>query len=273
MFVAPAGSGNGSETNPFGSVQQAIDNAVAGDTITVLAGTYFEVLHSARNGAPGLRITLRAQTGAEVVIQLPVGALANARVLDVQHAYMTVEGIIFDGRYAGPQSDVIRVRSSGDFFTLRHSEVRNSGNNCLNLDTDAGAPIDGVIIENSLIHHCLNSTNERPDGHSDAHGISAGAVRGLIIRDTEIHTFSGDAVQFDADRDLPGWTDVLIERCRFWLQPLPEAVNNFAAGVVPGENAIDTKINPAVRAKLTLRDLTVYGFANSALNNGNIEAL
>ena len=100
------------------------------------------------------------------------------------------------------------------------------------------------LIDGSLIHHTLNAANVR----TDAHGIVAGAARRLTIRNTEIHTFSGDAFQIDPGRAAPGWGDIVVEGCRFWLQPLPAAVNGFAAGVVPGENAIDTKASATLAA-------------------------
>ena len=56
------------------------------------------------------------------------------------------------------------------------------------------APAD-VLIEDSLIHHTLNAAR----GRTDAHGVVAGAVQRLTIRRTEIHTFSGDAVQLEAE--------------------------------------------------------------------------
>src|SRR5436190_24331898 len=88
------------------------------------------------------------------------------------------------------------VAYTGTGFTLRNSEVRRSGRDAV----DMGA-VDDVLIEGSLIHHALNSTG----GRSDAHGIVAGAVHRLTIRNTEIHTFSGDGIQVDPGRAAPGW--------------------------------------------------------------------
>jgi hypothetical protein len=95
-----------------------------------------------------------------------------------------------------------------------------------------------------------------------------GAVRNLTIRDTEIHTFSGDGVQVDPGRGAPGWTDVTIEGCRIWLAPLEAAENGFRAGTVPGENALDTKAGPAFgRARITVRDTTAWGYRGGLINN------
>lgn len=263
-FVAPGANGNGNIANPFRTIQEAIDIAQPGDTITLQAGTYQEALRSRRNGSANSPVTLRAQNNAAVIIT------STERVLDVQHAYFIVDGIVFDGQYGSPNNDTIRVRSTADFFILRNSEVRRSGRNCINMDTDPGDALQGVIIENNLIRHCL-----RYDpilGRQDAHGIVAGAVRDLLIRDTEIHTFSGDAIQIDPDRDLPGWDSVNIEHSHFWLAPLTTAENGFPVNTIPGENAVDVKVNNTTRAGLTLRDVIAHGFRNETLNNGNVEA-
>jgi hypothetical protein len=93
-------------------------------------------------------------------------------------------------------------------------------------------------------------------------------VRDLTIRATEIHTFSGDGIQMDPGRAAPGWDRVTIEHSKIWLAPLPEAENGFAAGVVPGENAVDTKAAPSnVRARITIRDTIASGFRGGLINN------
>jgi hypothetical protein len=177
--------------------------------------------------------------------------------LTVAHAHVTVDGLVFDGQYG--QDDTVRITSAGGHFHLSNSEVRRSARDLI----DMGAP-DGVIIEHSLIHHALNAAG----GRTDAHGIVAGAVGDLTIRDSEIHTFSGDGVQVDPGRAAPGWSHVTIERTRIWLAPLPAAENGFPEGAVPGENAVDTKANPRFpRAVIVLRDVVAKGFREGFITN------
>lgn len=179
------------------------------------------------------------------------------RVLTVGHAYLTIDSLVLDGQYG--RSDLIRVNATGQGFTLRNSEVRRTTLDAI----DIGAAAD-VLIEGSLIHHALNAAR----GRTDAHGVVAGAVRRLTIRNTEIHTFSGDGVQVDPGRAAPGWSDVLIEGCRIWLAPLPEAENGFAAGAVPGENAVDTKSAAGfARAKMVIKDVQAFGFRGGFIPN------
>jgi hypothetical protein len=251
-FVAPGGSGKGTSAAPFGKIQDAINVAQPGDVVTVAPGTYAESIRSVRNGTSAQRITLRARDGRGSVT-----VTVNGRVLNVSHAYFTVDGLILDGQYGA--SDLVRVETPGSGFTLRRSEVRRTSRDAI----DMGAPQD-VLIEDSLIHHALNAAA----GRTDAHGIVAGAVRRLTIRNTEVHTFSGDAFQVDPGRSTAGWNDVLIEGCRFWLAPLPKPENGFPAGTVTGENAVDTKVaGTAPRAKLTIRNTDAWGFQNGLISN------
>jgi hypothetical protein len=251
-FVAPGGNGPGTRQAPFGRIQQAIDAAQAGDTITIEPGHYRESLHTVRDGASDARITIRALKGRGSVVVDSTG-----RVLTLLNPYITVQGLALDGRY-GPD-DLVKVATAAHDFTLRDVEVRQSGHDAI----DMGSPAN-VLIDHCLIHHALDPRG----GRKDAHGIVASAVRHLVIRDTEIHTFSGDGIQLDPDRATPGWSDVLIERCRIWLAPLERAANGFPAGTVPGENAVDTKASPRfARASLTIRDTETWGFQHGLISN------
>ena len=178
-------------------------------------------------------------------------------VLRVSHAFVTVQGLVVDGQYGA--FDAVIVDSTAGDLLLQNTEVRRTSKDCI----DIRAP-GGVVIEGALVHHCLNAAG----GRTDAHGIVAGAVRDLTIRDTRVHTFSGDAVQVDPGRAVPGWDRVTIERCQFWTEPLAAPENGFAAGTVPGENAIDTKaLGTAARATLIVRDTEAWGFRGGLITN------
>ena len=250
-LVAKGGSGTGTVSSPFGRIQDALNAAQPGDTVTVASGTYAEKLQTVRNGSTSLPIRLRAATSRGAIVTVP------GRVVTVSHSFFMVEGLVFDGQYGA--DDTIRVTSAGSNLVLRDVEVRRSTRDLI----DIGAP-QHVLIEGSLIHHALNAAA----GRTDAHGIVAAAVHDLVVRNTEIHTFSGDGVQIDPARSTPGWSDVMLDGDRIWLAPLPAAENGFAAGTVPGENAVDTKASATYpRATMEIRNTTAFGFRNGLIPN------
>jgi hypothetical protein len=251
-LVAPGPAGAGTHAAPFAHIQDALNVAQPGDAVIVRPGVYAETVRTVRNGSPGSPILLRADgPRGSVVVTMP------GRVLTVSHTHLAVKGLVFDGQYG--LDDVVRVTDGGSNLTLNDVEVRRSSRDLI----DIAAPRT-VLIENSLIHHALNAVG----GRTDAHGVVAGAVQDLVIRNTEIHTFSGDGVQVDPGRTAPGWNDVTIEGTRIWLAPLPAAENGFPAGAVPGENAVDTKASrSAARSTIVIRDTAAWGFRNGLLPN------
>jgi hypothetical protein len=252
-FVAPGGTGGGTNAAPFGRIQDALNIARPGDTITLRAGTYGEGIRTVRHGTSDLPIRLRAAGNRGSVL-----ITAPGRVITINHSYFTIEGMVVDGQYG--MSDTIRTSTGASYLTIRNTEVRRSTQDLIDI---TGSPT-GVLIENCLIHHALNAAN----GRTDAHGVAAGAVRNLTVRNTEIHTFSGDALQVDPGRAAPGWTGLTLDSVRMWLAPLPAAENGFAAGTVTGENAIDTKANASLaRATLTIRNTTAWGFRDGLIGN------
>jgi hypothetical protein len=255
FYVSPLGSNDnaGTEDSPWLTIQKGLNEVGAGDTLIVGAGTYNESLDTVRDGSAGNRITVRAQNSGQVTVT------NSGRVLDFNHAHTTFDGIRFDGQYG--TSDTIRVRVGADFGELTGVEVLNSSRDGIDLGTNAAssAPADflnGFTIANSSVHNTLwvDSNGDR----QDAHGIVAGGVRDFTISNTEVFHVSGDAFQLQ-DGD---WDNVLVDSVEFWNGPLPEDTNGFAAGVNPGENAIDTKQDRRLptRGQLTIRDSTFYGW-------------
>jgi hypothetical protein len=252
-FVAPGGTGSGTKAAPFGRIQDAVDVAMPGDTVTVMTGTYVDSVRTVRDGMNTLPIRIRA-AGARGSVVIKT---AQSTVVRVSRPYHIIEGLVFDGDYGA--FDTILVESAADSLTLRNVEVRRSSKDLVDIRNARG-----VLIEDSLLHHALNATN----GRTDAHGVVAGAVQDLTIRRTEIHTFSGDGLQLDPARAAPGWGRVTIEDSRIWLAPLSAPTNGFAAGVVPGENAVDTKSSASnPRATLAIRNTIAWGFRDGLITN------
>ena len=252
VYVAPGAAGDGTSGNPFGRIADALAVAIAGDTILLKPGTYSERFRTVRGGTGASRLTIRAEHDGTAILTSGAG-----NVVRVSHPYVTIRGLVVDGQY-GPYRAVV-VDSAATALILQRLEVKRTSRDCIQLRAPAN-----VVIERSLIHHCLNAAN----GRTDAHGIVAGPVRNLVVRDTRIHTFSGDAIQLDPDRAAPGWDRITIDRCQFWLEPLRTAENGFPVGTVPGENALDTKtLSTAPRAKVIVRQTEAWGFRGGLITN------
>jgi len=255
FYVSTTGSdGNtGAVDSPWMTIQKGLDEAMAGDTLNIADGVYNESLDTIRDGALGNRITIRAENSGQATVT------NSGRVLDFDHSHITFDGIRFDGQFG--TSDIIRVRTGADFGTLTGVEVLNGSRDGIDLGTNrtSSAPTDfleGFTIADATVHDTLwiDSNGDR----QDAHGIVAGGVRDFTLSDTEVFFVSGDAFQLQ-DGD---WDNVLVDSVKFWNGPLPEATNGFAAGVNPGENAIDTKQddNLPTRGRLTIRDSVFFGW-------------
>ena len=135
------------------------------------------------------------------------------------------------------------------------------------LEIGTGSGYHAAVLANLCRDVC---TIERVPELADR---ARGLLRDLLITNTEIHTFSGDAFQVDPGRSAPGWTRVTIDRSTLWLAPLPAAENGFAAGIVPGENAVDTKASSRLtRTNITIRDTIARGFGKPELRVPRPEA-
>lgn len=243
---ATAGAGgDGSMGDPFAELQEALDVAVAGDVIHVLPGTYAPIA-TVVDGMEAARITVQAEPAGEAVVQ------AAGTALEAHHEHHTFQGLVFDGGYgAGDAID----GDGANFLELFDVEVRRSGRDCIDLHT-----VEGVLIANAIIHHCVG---EDAGAVIDAHGVTGDSVFDLEIRDSEIFLFSGDAVQMSPPR-LP-WDELRIRRSVLWSGPLDEDAGAIASGTIIGENALDTKVGPDLDGSgglptVEIEDVVAYGF-------------
>lgn len=202
---------------------------------------------AAVNLAPGDNIRLRRGSNwAESFLVNDSGTVADPITFDaygegqnptlfrltIDGGYTTFDSITVD--HNKQSGDAIRIRNAVN-VTLRDMVVRNG----INDGVDATGA-DGLMIDGLLIHHFLAGSFTV---QADAHGVIVSDTLGLTIRNTEIHSVSGDSFQADPDRDLVPTNDILIEKSHFWTGPLTEDFNaSWLAGQRPGENAIDTKV-------------------------------
>lgn len=70
IYVSPTGTGTGSITAPYGSIQSAVNAAKAGDTIHLRAGTYSPTsnIQITKSGTVTSPITLRSYQEEKVIL-------------------------------------------------------------------------------------------------------------------------------------------------------------------------------------------------------------
>ena len=70
IYVSPSGTGSGTSTSPYGSIQSAINAAVAGDVILLRAGTYkpSSTIQIIKSGTRTQPITLRSYEKEKVIL-------------------------------------------------------------------------------------------------------------------------------------------------------------------------------------------------------------
>src|ERR1700730_17908589 len=91
FYVAVNGSDSapGSSTVPWATVQHAVEIAGPGDTILVRAGIY-KGARIEKSGLSGLVKTLRADAGAQVLLNAPGSKNRNNSILEVENFSATV---------------------------------------------------------------------------------------------------------------------------------------------------------------------------------------
>lgn len=271
-------NGTGTLGSPFNNLQDGINAAQAGDTIYVLPGTYFltDNLSTVNAGTSQNRICLRAYD----LNDRPIVRRAAGYVLDmlrINQPYFVVDGLIFDGDLTpNTTGGLINIQhyarleegTNGDYAIMRNCIVRNNQAGGINVGADH------VLIENCEIHHLLRKNSV--GAMKDAHGITGSHQADLTVRHCDIHHTSGDGLQTDPDvtnrAGTKHWDQVLIEHTRIWTGPLEEDAGVYAAGELPGENAVDTKtFEPAsvvpFRPQITIRNVEVFGYQRNPLMN------
>ena len=184
-YVAVDAEGTGTQTAPFGRIQDALDVARPGDAVVISGGTYRESIVTRRDD-------IRLVGAGDVTVT------ASGRVVDVGHS-TSFENLAFDGQFG--TRDTVRVRAHNVRF-LR-VEVLNSGRDGIDVGN-----VSGLVVEDSHIHDCLWPGR-------DAHGIVGGRMTGAVVRRTRIHDVTGDGIQLDSGRAAGDW-ELRVEDVDIW---------------------------------------------------------
>lgn len=150
LYVAPGGSGDGSDARPFGTLDAALDAATPGTRVVVRAGTYGPLDASDISGTDGAPIVISGEPGAILEAR---GAGAVIRMTDPE--WVVIEG--FELR--GATVHGINIDDGGSYDTPAHHLVLrdltipsagSGGNNdCIKL-----SGVDDFWVLGSDVAHC-----------------------------------------------------------------------------------------------------------------------
>ena len=109
-YAAPIGTGTNCSQSVPCSLTTAISQAVAGDSVVLLNGTYTSKISTVRAGTASQPITIRALNRRQATIR----STSTTACVDIRHSYIRVSGLVVDGQgqYCadGIESSALRAR-------------------------------------------------------------------------------------------------------------------------------------------------------------------
>lgn len=189
-YVATSGNDNnaGTQMLPWRTLQHAVDTIVPGDTILVQSGTYVGC-RIGKSGQSNSACTLKADSGAAVLINAPGSANRHTSNIEVENFNGTLSYWVIDGfEVSGAPRYGIDLRDT-DHMTVQNCYVHNSA-------------VTGIFL--AFCYHPLIQFNQ--SASNGEHGIyqsNSGdypTIRGNILH----HNFSA-GIHMNGDRNFtPG---------------------------------------------------------------------
>ncbi len=154
--------GTGTNELPWRTIQHALDECEAGDTVRVHAGTYserveFNVSGSAAKGP----ITLVGEEGA---ILSGKGVKGNQLIRAEDQSYLRIQNLDLVDNQNPAESAAIMIEGSGSHFEIRQCRIaRCKGKNAIGIGfygNKAAAPLAEIVIDGNSITDCEPAPSE-----------------------------------------------------------------------------------------------------------------
>ena len=164
LYVSPSGTSGGAGTSgdPL-DLLTANANAVAGDTVIMLAGTYTTPIAPTASGTSGNEILYKNDAGAQVYVRASSGSyeldLDGSRYVNIKATDVGVnKGIILGGASISSLGKNIRLSSAQNIIIdgVRHQFSDGTTNDGLSLIGTSGDYTQDVVIANSEMYAHLN---------------------------------------------------------------------------------------------------------------------
>jgi hypothetical protein len=184
-YVMPSGSNgaNGSETNPWETIQYGVNQLSAGDELIVLAGDYQETIATLRSGTAGSRIIIRAVNGV----------VLRGR-FEISHSYITIDG--FEITDNGAQT-AFTASAAANYVHVINTNIHDLGEYAryFDLPRSSGTPVSpaGWVIRNNWFHGQANALVYMLLGGS-GHLIEENEVGPGVIREDVLRPFGDNHI-------------------------------------------------------------------------------
>ena len=175
-----ADAGPGSSTQPFCTITQGVNRAVAGNTVVVRSGTYSEYVKVTKSGASTQPIVIQAEPGAQVVVR---GQFRGFEI--VGRSWITIQGF------------TVSDTASYGIYASNSSNIVIADNHV----TRAGQPVSGLTRYGVTLS---NTTDSIVSGNTTDHNSDSGIA---LVNGTTRVTVTGNVSSFNArgyTRAAPG---------------------------------------------------------------------
>src|SRR3989337_4142202 len=129
-YVATPASGGsdsnpGTSTQPWATLQYAVDNTGPGDTIIVKSGTYVG-FRAENSGLSGAAKTIKADDGASVLVNVPGPFNRHSSNIEFENFDATVKYWVIDGFEVADSPQYGIAFRGTDYITVQNCDVHDS---------------------------------------------------------------------------------------------------------------------------------------------------
>lgn len=249
-YVATTGSdstGNGSQSNPWKTIQYGINQLVAGKTLYVESGTYNESLNVGVSGNSGSVITIAGASGATVNIK-GMEFAKGTEYVNASNFHVAVPS----GAWG------VFLRGTNQYITLDGFNI--SGGDAgihMTWGYDGQAPTDGpvsnITIKNSVVGGslytaidgtpgpCNNMTLQNLEAYGSGQGNPAWGSDGIaiekgqniLVENCYVHDNAGDGIDLNS-RDYGGNAIGIVVRNNRSVKNMSTGLKIWSSGTVEG---------------------------------------
>ena len=256
-FVSPSGSdaGSGSESQPWGTFQHAVDSAQSGDTVCFRGGNYVmdEPIYITQSGTSESPITFIAYPDEQPILD-GGGDVGGILIFEQGTSYLKISG------FALRNFNIWGVDLSGENYYVHLDHLTIEGGEAGvhftfgddDLASPEGGPVEHITLEDSTIYNsqytavdctpgpCNNMVFRRLEvygsgisGESSfgADGIAISRGYPVLVEDCYVHDNGGDGIDLNS-RDYDGHAEGIVVRRNRVVGNHQNGIKLWAGGLI-----------------------------------------